>query len=234
MTDNEIIKALECCISSSTSLACFNCPMAKNHECNGSNTNVNKLVVENALDLIKRQKAEIERLKTAYETLKQEYDSMFSANRNLMAEIDRLKEIVEGYAASARIISLYLKEFCNKHLPYDEMIAEASKKAEAEIERLRNEIGSLNKAYPCQVKMNDFCLVYARSLDDYDNLIGDISTEGIKEFAEKVYRFLCNAKNWRILKVSWLINSECDWLKSSINNLVKEMTEKNDFKEELK
>ena len=62
MTDEEVIKAFECCISSSTSLACFNCPMAKNHECNGSNTNVNKLVVENALDLINRQKAEIEKL----------------------------------------------------------------------------------------------------------------------------------------------------------------------------
>ena len=56
-----------------------------------------------------------------------------------------------------------------------------------EIERLQDEIGSLNKAYPCTVKMNDYCLVYARSLDDYDNLIGDISVEGIKEF-------------WQILK----------------------------------
>lgn len=63
MTDNEIVKALECCISSITALACFKCPMVKNKECNGSNTNVNKLVVENALALITRQKAEIERLK---------------------------------------------------------------------------------------------------------------------------------------------------------------------------
>lgn len=39
--------------------------MAKNKECNGSNTNVNNLVVENALDLINRQKAEIERLRNA-------------------------------------------------------------------------------------------------------------------------------------------------------------------------
>lgn len=56
----------------------------------------------------------------------------------------------------------------------------------AEIERLQNEIGSLNKAYPCTVKMNDYCLVYARSLDDYDKLIGDISAKAIKEFAERL------------------------------------------------
>ena len=63
MTDNEIIKSLECCISSSTALACFKCPMAKNRECYGSNTNINRLVAENALNLINRQRAEIERRK---------------------------------------------------------------------------------------------------------------------------------------------------------------------------
>ena len=56
----------------------------------------------------------------------------------------------------------------------------------AEIERLQNEIGSLNKAYPCTVKMNDYFLVYARSLDDYDKLIGDISAEAIKEFEYRI------------------------------------------------
>jgi len=41
-------------------------------------------------NIINRQKVENERLKIAYETLKQEYDSMFSANRNLMAEVEIL------------------------------------------------------------------------------------------------------------------------------------------------
>ena len=60
MTDNEIIKALECCISTGTALDCFKCPMAENRVCYGSNTKVSQLVVKNALSLINRQKAEID------------------------------------------------------------------------------------------------------------------------------------------------------------------------------
>ena len=63
MTDNEIIKALDCCISTGTALDCFKCPMAENRVCYGSNTKVSQLVVKNALSLINRQKTEIERLK---------------------------------------------------------------------------------------------------------------------------------------------------------------------------
>lgn len=56
----------------------------------------------------------------------------------------------------------------------------------AEIERLKGEIGSLNKKYPCTVDVGNNCLVYARSLDDYDKLIGDIGAEAAKEFAERL------------------------------------------------
>ena len=52
MTDNEIIKALECCAKSS----CKNCP----ENC-GSAMCLKNLVID-SLDLINRQKAEIERL----------------------------------------------------------------------------------------------------------------------------------------------------------------------------
>ena len=50
---------------------------------------------------------------------------------------------------------------------------------QAEIERLESE-------YPCKVKCGNNCEIWAKSLSDYDNLIGDISAEGIKEFAKKV------------------------------------------------
>lgn len=43
---------------------------------------------------------------------------------------------VESYAAAARVIALYLERFCDQTLPYPEMIADASRKAAAEIERL--------------------------------------------------------------------------------------------------
>lgn len=51
MTDNEIIKALECCRDDT----CVSCPICTEGLCNGG-------LHKNTLDLINRQKAEIERL----------------------------------------------------------------------------------------------------------------------------------------------------------------------------
>ena len=53
MTDNEIIKAVECCTGNTK---CCECPMFRTPNC------MNK-AFDYALDLINRQKAEIERLK---------------------------------------------------------------------------------------------------------------------------------------------------------------------------
>lgn len=44
---------------------------------------------------------------------------------------------IETYEESARVISLYLNEFCDKSLPYPEMIADAARRAETEICNLR-------------------------------------------------------------------------------------------------
>ena len=49
------------------------------------------------------------------------------------------EEIVKKYATSARTIALYLKEFCDTSLPYDEMIAEASRRADSKIAALTEE-----------------------------------------------------------------------------------------------
>lgn len=57
MTDNEIIKALECCKDSS--MPCKDCPYA---ECDSKRGCVSEMC-EDALDLINRQKADIEKLR---------------------------------------------------------------------------------------------------------------------------------------------------------------------------
>jgi hypothetical protein len=57
MTDNEIIKALECCINDEAVL-CNKCPLK--NECD--NNPLDDVKARYALDLIKRQQAEIERL----------------------------------------------------------------------------------------------------------------------------------------------------------------------------
>ena len=55
MTDNEIIKALECCVNNGYPTGCQDCPY-RGEDCN-------ETLDADALDLINRQKAEIERLK---------------------------------------------------------------------------------------------------------------------------------------------------------------------------
>jgi len=49
------------------------------------------------------------------------------------------KERIDTYPEAARVIALWLDEFCDKSLRYPEMIAEAARKAAKEIELLRSE-----------------------------------------------------------------------------------------------
>ena len=72
-TDNEIVKALECC--NSEYYECPHCPLL--------HKGCKKTLLQNALDLINRQKAEIERLKTnlniELENYATEYDNKIKA-----------------------------------------------------------------------------------------------------------------------------------------------------------
>lgn len=85
MTEREIIKGLECCY---TGYGCKDCP----YYC--GNEDCPELVIKDALDLINRQKAEIERLEEMY-------DSSVSSERNVVDNI--------GYEKSEAI-----KEFAEK------------------------------------------------------------------------------------------------------------------------
>ena len=76
MTDNEIIKALECCKRPVGTGACKDCPLDKDRPCTTT-------MIENALDLINRQKAEIERLQKDSERLKK-----------VQMQLDDVKEMV--------------------------------------------------------------------------------------------------------------------------------------------
>jgi hypothetical protein len=60
MIDNEIVKALECCMG----CACTECPYYRDTDIDAENC-MGRLIIE-ALKLVNRQKAEIERLKEAY------------------------------------------------------------------------------------------------------------------------------------------------------------------------
>ena len=67
MTDNEIIKALECCLSSNDLIACQKCPAVKLNICCDGSTKISNGIVNSVIDLINRQKAEIESLEAEIE-----------------------------------------------------------------------------------------------------------------------------------------------------------------------
>lgn len=65
MTDEQIVKALECCVSYENHLACRGCPFSESGVCEEDGLALQK----HSLALIKRQKAEIEDLKADKEAL---------------------------------------------------------------------------------------------------------------------------------------------------------------------
>lgn len=76
MTDNEIIKALECCkmfYAEHNNFHCNDCPINDCKECETK-------LFSNALDLINRQQAEIERLQKTIDKLKLDMSYMSSPN----------------------------------------------------------------------------------------------------------------------------------------------------------
>jgi hypothetical protein len=86
MNDNEIKKALECC---SVFGLCHKCPYANTHNCANQSA-------KDTLDLINRQRAEIERLEI-------ELKAMRGAANSYKAEVERLgslaEELVDGNEA---------------------------------------------------------------------------------------------------------------------------------------
>ena len=118
MTDNEIIKALECCLLSNEQQEerCAECPM-----CETPLTVCQHLLSYHALDLINRQKAEIDELQRRNSELEIELKAMRGAANSYKAEIERLEAMID--AAEEHFAPLPFK---NK---FDEYIGKA--KAEA-------------------------------------------------------------------------------------------------------
>lgn len=86
MTDNEIIKALECC-SNEPTLNCRNCPYER--ACNMGKSDMQR----DALDLISRQKAEIERLRQANKDICDVGGRLLRERKTIRAEA--IKEFAE-------------------------------------------------------------------------------------------------------------------------------------------
>ena len=70
-----------------------------------------------------------------------------TALSTLQAENEKLRETVDKYATAARVIALHLKPFCDESLPYDEMIADAARKASDELEQVKRALAMMWYAY---------------------------------------------------------------------------------------
>jgi len=69
---------------------------------------------------------------------------IFSGDRHCSCGLDdaieerkNMQEIIDKYSTSARVIALWLKEFCDEDLSYDEMIVLAARDAAKYIEETR-------------------------------------------------------------------------------------------------
>ena len=108
MTDNEIIKALECCTTNGAS--CKDCPAFV--EVDRSNC---KKYFRGALDLINRIQSQNKDLAETTHNLIIEKDALFDKAEELKAEVERLKEfIVETRRCDKEIKFEARKEFAEK------------------------------------------------------------------------------------------------------------------------
>ena len=90
MTDNEIIKALECCSGDGEISYCHKCKIYDIDNCQ-------QILCQNALNLINRQQAEIERLQSMCQTLAECRDEALRAGVKAVrnAKSEAIKEFAE-------------------------------------------------------------------------------------------------------------------------------------------
>ena len=107
MTDNEIIKALECCLSSNDLMACWKCPAVKLNICCDGSTKISNGIVNSVLDLINRQQAEIERLRN---TVKNDFLTVTEKLKLSQSEIEEIR--TEAIKEFAELVKLeFYREF---------------------------------------------------------------------------------------------------------------------------
>ena len=91
LTDNEIIKALECCYTTENPWEnpCKNCPLCDVEECN------DVLMAEYVKDLINRLQAQNKDLAETVHNLTLEKDALFDKLEELKAEVEKLNALIK-------------------------------------------------------------------------------------------------------------------------------------------
>lgn len=208
MTDNEIIKALELCITCTITdfSACEKCPY--NGKCGESDTHIWK----DSLSLINRQKEEIE----AY---KHYYNECLKDLKNAHAEINELKkenfELKDGYFQK-RYEETEHQELMGLREAYRRVDKE-SNYFQLEAMNLKEENNELTKKYTFLVKENN---AISKALFEIDRELRTYSDNAIKEFAKRLKE---NAASYEVT-TAYAEDEEVEAVEVKvINNLVKEM-----------
>ncbi len=149
MTNNEIIKVLKCCVKGD----CYRCPRQK--QCGETD------LTELALDLINRQKAELDNLKR--DTIPKLEDSLKRANKYGL-EVDRENEKLKAEIERLKSLEINVYETVNELR--NKIKSEAYKEF---AERLKNEIAIRTTHSKEQDKLVFFYI---------DNLVKEMAGEG--------------------------------------------------------
>ena len=128
MKDNDVIKALECCIRNEYCCTCEECPLDTYPQCE-------EVLYRETVDLINRQKAEIKQKDTEIGILIRKKETLRDELAEKQAEIERLQDIIisndEERLSSSAIMMKKEQEL---------MHAERISGLEAEIERLQKQL----------------------------------------------------------------------------------------------
>ena len=179
LSDNEIIKALECC--SKITFSCDGCPLQhlKYSECY-------ELVIRSTLDLINRQKAEIERLaednrewETQFRILDVECERLEKANEKQKAEIEKCENIIR---LADKTIERQSSELETLQKTFEDMTEGAIIAIKAAQNGAVKEFAERLKAEKQLVKarLDDIgeCILYGVLCGDIDNLVKEMVGEG--------------------------------------------------------
>lgn len=121
LTDNEIIKAFECC--STASCISKQCPYEKMHDIPKCTTKLTK----DALDLINRQKAEIESEKKRADMWHREAELNAAELIKMQAEIEDLKKDINHYKINLPYLEHQSEDFCGVPCSFMENLVEKAK-----------------------------------------------------------------------------------------------------------
>ena len=139
MTDNDIIKALECCANLE---ACEGCPMSSLDKYDTDSCE--RQIMLYALDLINRQKAEIQAQRENIHNRKAEANRLNSKIRSLKAEIERLQKAgEEAVSCFNRMEGLYNIKCMELKVATNQAITEFAERLKKYYNRLDNSQGNL-------------------------------------------------------------------------------------------